>query len=284
MRSTNAFFLTSVPKIDMKKLSGFAAALLGLVAVALPTRAQIIISFQYQTNGASPVANGVPDTAGADSAAGWNTSHALPYVSNGTSETSSGLLTSTGATTSVSETTLSAGGYDGSTGSSFAAGTGDNALFHKFALGNYNGFPDVTLTLTGLTPGDSYDLYTYVGAGNSGRVLDGTVGTTSYYLTAASLSAYTPGTATSAGSAVSGNYFEFQGLTVASSTTPVSFVLSTPASNGNYTALYGFQLVDVGSAGGGGGGSVPEPSTVWLFAFGILGLGLHRYRSRWAKI
>ena len=116
---------------------------------------------------------------------------------------------------------------------------------------------------------------------NTTNPIDISAGGTSLYInTDSSASTYVQSTATSAASATAGNYVEFTGLTAATGSLTFTLAATGGSSSAGDFTMPGFQLIDNGA----GGASLPEPSTVWLFAFGILGLGLHRYRSRWAKI
>jgi type II secretory pathway pseudopilin PulG len=53
---------------------------------------------------------------------------------------------------------------------------------------------------------------------------------------------------------------------------------STNMNQGNVIGLDGFELIDEGAAA-----PVPEPSTVWMFSLGFLGLMVHVYRKRYAQ-
>jgi fibronectin type 3 domain-containing protein len=197
---------------------------------------QQIVGLQYQTNG-SPAIGSL--SAGVVSQSGWNSS-SLPYVVNGTYSVSN-LLTSTGTASGISESTVCYGGYDHPSGSGFSSGTGNYNLFGGFALGSYNGVPNVTVTLTGLNASSTYKLITYVGSSSSTDVISGAInvsGATTYYIKGGVSNVLTQGTATSSGAAAAGNYFQFTNIT---GVTSLTFTLTDTGSN---TAdLFGFQIV-----------------------------------------
>jgi len=241
----------------MKNSLGIFVAAAAMCALASPMQAQTV-SLQYQTNGSPVIGSG---TAGAVPLTNWNVAP-LPYVVSGTT-TLSNLVSSSGTATTISESTYSEGGYDSGTGEGFANGSSNYNLFRGYALGNFGGFTDITLSLSGLVSADTYSLLTYVSDSDTGgTILSGSInvaGSTTYYLQAASsLGAFTRGTATTSGSAAPGDYFEFDGITGVNGLT-----FTLPAAGG-LTELYGFQLIDTTP--------VPEPSTsvAILGGFGIL--------------
>ena len=228
-----------------------------LTLPTLAAQAQLI-SLQYQTNGSPLVSAGTPATAGAISAGHFNVAP-LPYTSPTGSNTLGSLVDSTGATTTISETTTSSGGYDSGTGQGFASGSGSFNLYRGYALGNFNGISTITLTLSNLVPTTTYSLDAYVSDSDTGgTVLSGSTdfpGSPTYYLKAESGSGtYDRGAALTSATALSGNYFEFDGITGVSS---VTFTL--PASGG-LTELNGFQL---------DGTAAPEPSSVIMTLAGV---------------
>ena len=196
------------------------------------------ISLQYQTNG-SPVVN---SSAGYLTETHWNAPN-IPYVGQGT-YTVSNLVDSTGVSTAISESTYCCGGYDHPAGGGFTTGSGDYDLFAGFALGNYGGVGDVTMTLSGLNTAKTYTLIAYVTASDTNNtVLSGSVnisGIPTYYLKASALGTYAPGFATSQGTAVNGNYFEFANITGKSS---VTFTVHNYGNSSILTCLNGFQLI-----------------------------------------
>ena len=199
---------------------------------------QQVISLQYETNG-SPVVSG---SAGVIPESQWNAPN-LGYVVPGT-YTASNLVDSTGAATSISESTACCGAYDHPYGGGFVAGTGDADLFGGFALGNYGGINDVVLTVSGLDPTKTYSLITYVSSSDTtSGVLSGSInvaGFPTYYLKASALGVYTQGLATTSSAAANGNYFEFTNITGVST---VTFTLVNTTGGAGLACLYGFQLV-----------------------------------------
>ena len=210
-----------------------------------------LIGLQYQTNG-GPLIGSL--SAGAMAQSGWNVS-SLPYVVNGTYSVSN-MVTSTGTSSGISESTTSYGGYDSPRGSGFASGTGNYDLFGGFALGSYNGVPNITVTLTGLSASTTYTLLTYVGSSSATDVISGSVnvsGATTYYMKGAVSNTLTQGTATSSASAGAGNYFKFSNIT---GVTSMTFTLTD--TGGGTADLYGLQLA---ASSSGGGGSAPAAPT-----------------------
>ena len=194
-----------------------------------------LIGLQYQTNGSALIGS---LTAGVTAQSSWNVS-SLPYVVNGT-YTASNLVTSTGAASTISESTVCYGGYDHPNGSGFASGTGNYALFGGYALGSYSGVPSVTVTLSGLSASANYTLVTYVGSSSTTDVISGSVnvsGATTYYIKGGVSNTLTQGTATSSAAAAAGNYFKFTNIT---GVTSVTFTLTDTGSG--TAGLYGFQL------------------------------------------
>ena len=251
----------------MKKILSILAAVAALASVVATAQAQTIISVQYQTNGSPLISAGTPATAGVVSVGNWNVAP-LGYVT-GTSTPLPALVDSNNIATGITGTTASLGGYDSGTGMGFVNTTGDYKLFRGYALGNYGGFTNISLTLSGLNTADSYSLITYVSNSDTGgTVLAGSInfaGAPTYYLKAESGNgAYTQGLATTSGAAVNGNYFKWTGITGTS-----SVVFSLPAAGG-LTELYGFQLVET---------AVPEPST-WAMMLGGLGMLVAGQRMR----
>ena len=211
---------------------------------------QQLIGLQYVTNGGPTIGT---LTAGVTAQSGWNTS-SLPYVVNGTYSVSN-LLTSTGTASGVSESTTCYGGYDYPKGSGFTSGTGNYDLFSGFALGSYSGVASDAVTLTGLSASTTYTLIAYVGSSSSTDVISGTTsasGSPTYYIKGGVSNTLTQGTATAAGSAAAGNYFQFSSIT---GVTSLTFTLTD---TGSGTAnLSGWQLV----VASGGGGSAPTAPT-----------------------
>jgi len=238
----------------MKKFLGILAATAVFASLAPTARAQAIVSLQYQTNGSILIGTG---TAGVVPVDNWNVA-TLPYVGPVGTYSLSSLIDSTGAITGFSEDTYSFGGFDSSGGGSGMTGS-DAKLFKGFALGNYGGAGDATLTLSGLDSAKYYRLITYVGQlfGGNATFSGSVAGNQTYFLKAdASLSAYTQGTATTAGGAAFGNYFSFTGITGATS---MQFTLDNIDSSTS-SALFGFQLIET---------TVPEPSTCAMMLGGL---------------
>jgi len=216
----------------------------------------------------------------------------LTYDLNGTySPAAPVLLDSNGNATAVSFLLSNVAGLDHSnvnTSQSGGFGTGGvnawyavNGATPAYLMGgvqySQSTVAPVTLSFSGLTSGDSYDLYAYVGStwwsGSNPAAV--TLGSQSYYLNtdSGSLSNYTQATAASAGSATTADYVEF--TNVLGSTIQGNSL--TVTGTGGAVGLSGFQLVDLGVV------SVPEPSTVWMISLGLLGLMFHVYRQRHAR-
>jgi hypothetical protein len=152
---------------------------------------------------------------------------------------------------------------------------GDNDLYSG-GIYTTTGAAAFSLTLGGLNTSDTYDLFLYVkdpnGAANT--LVSGTSGSQTYYLKTISnslMSSYALATnTTGTGTIPQANYFEFTGLSGSS----ITASLSSSGVN-----VSGFQLEQFS-----GSSSIPEPSTAWLFSLGFLGLGVHLYRTRLAKV
>jgi hypothetical protein len=136
----------------------------------------------------------------------------------------------------------------------------------------------VTLSFANLNDSDYYNLYAYVGSAQYvGSTLAAVnLGSQTYYLMTdtGGLTGYTQSLSTSAGGAPVADYVEF--TNVLGSTIDASLGGESLTETGAYTGLSGFQLQDIGSTPA----AVPEPSTVWMFSLGFLGLMVHVYRRR----
>jgi hypothetical protein len=142
----------------------------------------------------------------------------------------------------------------------------------------------VTLTFETLKDTDYYNLYAYVGSTwwTGSQLVSVNLGNTTYYLTTdnGTLTNYTQGTATSAGSATMADYVEFTNIKGSLIDQDITGdALTVSGANGAAVGLSGFQLQDIGSTPA----AVPEPSTVWMFSLGFLGLMFHVYRRRNAQ-
>ena len=262
----------------MKNRFKLSVALLGLIALAVPSHAQIITSIQFGDSSTTVVGANSAGVSGY-SVSDWNevtTGPASAYTQTFSAPVNFNLATTTAGTGTITGSVYSAGNFDQS-----APGAGGTFTAGDDALAGYGGTSEVTLTLNGLNAGDTYELIGYVTDQGTSLVTatatDGSTTGTEYFGDGTGgMNTYVQGSSTSS-PLVQANYVEYTGLTGATSLT-----LNLQEAGSNFFGLNGVQLVDTTT--GGSSPSVPEPSTVWLFSFGILGLGLHLYRKRWAKI
>lgn len=254
----------------MKKFSIPSAALLAGLLVAGHASAQTdIISAKYGFATAAAnfdfgagVVGSSSVTAGLLPAAYWNLANDNAgdgYV-GATNITSGNLVDENGVASGVVASLACDGTrYNGGgPGMGFAGASGNFSLYDGYALGNWSSDP-LTLTLTGLNTADTYTLITYIDQANlgTGSTISGAVGAQTLYLKSMnSGGAFVAGTATTAGAATSGDYFEFDDIT------GLSTLIFTEA-NSQGCSLAGFQLVET---------TIPEPSTIWSLALGLMGL------------
>jgi hypothetical protein len=215
---------------------------------------------------------------------------AYPNGGNYTSSPTALLLTSTGGSSSVLFDLSGAGTERGNNnqaeiGGSY--GSPDSQLASGGAL-QYGSSGSVALSFANLNPNDYYVLVAYLdfdyysmqdyfpatNSYNYGTAEVSGIGSNNYYVLSGpqnTLTAWTQATATSSASATIANYVEYQnvlGSTLESDSLTIN-------DGGGFA---GFQLEDVGSTP-----AVPEPSTVWMFSLGFLGLMVHVYRRRYAR-
>jgi hypothetical protein len=151
--------------------------------------------------------------------------------------------------------------------------------------GAYNTGGAVSLSLAGLVPTDYYTLYAYAHADYyfyNGLAAEMTLGSQSVYFTSGNT--LTGLTMAMGSSAANANLADYAAFTVLGSTLEnESLTVNGLAADGTTivggVGLAGFQLVDDGSTPP----AVPEPSTVWMFSLGFLGLMVHVYRKRYAR-
>jgi hypothetical protein len=195
----------------------------------------------------------------------------------------SSLVDSTGAASTLF--------FDLSGANSERGGNGDGNNFtnsgNKSLVGGgvYNTGGAVTLTLGGLNPTDYYTLYAYAHADYyfyNGLAAEMSLnGQNVYFTSGNSLTGLTLATGTSAANANLADYASFTllGSTLEGLPLTVNGLNAAGAVVGGM-GLAGFQLVDIGATPP----AVPEPSTVWMFSLGFLGLMVHVYRKRYAQV
>jgi hypothetical protein len=263
----------------MKKVLSITAAAFALLAVTATTQAQIITSLEFGDSSSAKIGSNSAGE-GIYSVSHWNdivTGPATAYTQSFSAPVNYNLGTSTVGTSTITGTIYSAGNYNQSApGAGGTFTTGDFALATGYALAGYGGTTKVTLTLNGLKAGDTYNLIAYdYDAGTSlvtATATDGTTTGTEYFgKNTAALNTYVLGYASSAAysAGTASNYLSYTGLTGSTTLT-----LNLQESGSNFYGLEGVQLIDTTVA------SVPEPSSVWLFSLGLLGLGLHLRRKR----
>jgi hypothetical protein len=143
----------------------------------------------------------------------------------------------------------------------------------------------VSLSFANLNDSDYYNVYAYVGSiwfTYSSEAAKVSLGNQSFYLLTdnGTLNGYTQATAGSAASATTADYVEFQNVLGSALDTNSFDGGEALTVTGKFTGLTGFQLEDIGSTPA----AVPEPSTVWMFSLGFLGLMAHVYRRRCAQV
>lgn len=233
----------------MKKLLSFLVA--AAVMAPFAARAQVIsVQFNASTVTSSETAGVIPESI-------WNYDTTdSTYVAAGGTSNYLNLKDSTGATTTVSENTVSDGHYPSYGGMAFS-NPGDAALFKTdgYLAGYSDPAVPFTLNLTGLNPSLTYNLVLYVEATNlSSELLSASEGSTTYYFDTApaTTSSYLEATATVSAGATVANCVEFTDLT--GSTTQTATILT----HSNDFNVCGFQLQ-----------VVPEPSTYAMLLGGI---------------
>jgi hypothetical protein len=295
----------------MKKLLSLSAAAVVAYAAASNAHAQSLVGVQFAPvyNGGeynelnnTGYAGAGGYTAGAAPQINWNVADGVivtgppygPYnqvpttnddpITNadltdgaGNRLTSGVLINSTGAATALSFSYTfnvevnSPASYSGFNASAGQFQPNGNENFYLVGGGATSSTGSSTLTLAGLNPLDTYNLYAYVGgtfyAGSQTVAI--TNGSTTYDLKTdtGSLTGLTQSTATSAGSAGVADYVEFTGLTG-------SAIQTISLTGGDYTGLSGFQIQDLGAA------ATPEPSAIWLLSLGLLSVGFFVRRNR----
>ena len=225
----------------------FALSTLALFAIAAAAQAAVLIDVQF-LGGFGGGGTGTAQTGGAViGSAGdhWNT-----FQPNGPSYTPGATLlnTASGSSTVGISLTLNGAvsGWNAPHGNSFYPGP------YQYLMNSWIGTDTVTSTvaLTGLTPGQSYDLYLYSGSNTNGRK-------TAFTITGATNSA-----------TVTTSPFNTSGSTFIEGTNYVHFTSLAPDLSGNMTIsftgagtegdLNGFQIQ-----------SVPEPGTWALLVFSL---------------
>jgi hypothetical protein len=259
----------------MKKLLLVASAQLALLATAAAVQAQIITSVQFVGGGGAPLKGAFWNyTAGADSVDNWNPELDTANTQVPQSLTvTSGLITSTGSSSSIGFTLNSSGAYytgaTGMTSPNFptqTSGAGDAWLYDGFAYAGYSDTNPLSLVITGLQPGHAYDLlayytpFTFFGNNQSGTIsLSGQAPI--YAVSDGSASSYELISSTNPASPSTGNYVAFDNLTGVSTET------LTLTNTSTLVGISGFQVVDLGAQS-----TAPEPSTYALLGAGLLGL------------
>jgi hypothetical protein len=214
-----------------------------------------------------------------------------PFV-GGTALGGTALKTSTGGTSDIGFTM----GYNnadntGATASNFPKPDGSNSFPFYQNTGNANAVlagagvssnTGIDVTFAGLSTTDNYSLIAYVSNlyfGGASTEQWSIGGQTLYTKPTNSngLTGWVGATGTSAANANYSNFVEFNNLTTA---TGILDLTGMGVGSGE-PAIMGFQIVDTGA---GTVITVPEPSTVWMFSLGFLGLMAHVYRRRYARV
>ena len=156
---------------------------------------------------------------------------------------------------------------------SYSAGTGDDTLFEGMIEGSSSaGVAGPTLNVTGINYA-MYDVYVYMAEfASSGASVK--IGSEEFFYTATNNFAntgYVQATSTSFHDLSVATYARFSGLTDS------SFQIDAFKVNGNRAALVGFQIVEAAQVTDTA--QVPEPSTLAIFALGIMGLASRRFKK-----
>jgi hypothetical protein len=262
----------------MKKLILVSAAAMAALVFAPQVNAQII-SVQFTSNAAGSI-DTLGQTAGLVPETVWNTDNSVqPYFTPTVTGLSS-LLDSNGNATGISESKTGVAYYGpNSANTGFLVNSaGNNNLYTNGIFVDYASSTPM-LTLNGLTPTDVYTLDVYVRStqpftsGGTFEAAQSDSLQTFYFTTLANSAAFIPAVGLTAGTAAPANVIQFTGLTGSSS-------LIADIDDGSFggITLDGFQLVDDTNLP-----ATPEPSTVWMFSLGFLGLMVHVYRKRCAR-
>jgi len=266
----------------MKKLfSILIVSAIGLFALATSSQAQTVTSFQFTNVSGGQSWIGTPltpaEAAGVDRVANWNLVD-MPYYSGSTSSTNGFVGTAINSTGSASSIGASITSYGSSSQSTTVMVSDSNNKALLSGGGMTSGTNPVTMTLSGLHDGSTYNFYVYLTGGAysiMGASLALTGGTTWYFTTGEASSS---GTLTSlADDAIfadtwgdhptpfMSNYVEFTGYT-AESTTAVFTLTNLGYINplGNTTGVVGISGVQVV-----GNASVPEPSAFMMLMGGV---------------
>ena len=254
--------------------AGIALAALGLAFVH-PAQAQTSIQFQNGSNGTALTS---AQLAGVIAAANYN-------VLGSNAGTSIALHDSANAATTFTATYSAAGTYFSHAGDSSTAGSGtaNNTLMSAYLDSNSTVGP--TVTIGGLDPTKSYNVYAYFNtdhtssgqSGVSGRISSYTIGSTTFFaqlqpgLTFNS-TGFTAATATSQASAIIANYALFSNVTGSSftlSSTPLSSTDGFPRA-----PIDGLQIITNNVS------AAPEPSQLAGVAFTVLGLAALTLKAR----
>ncbi len=309
----------------MKKILLLSAAAMAALFIPSLSHAQEL-AVQYATQ--DPLSPG--EAAGVDGFQGWTTVTAnggafYPFGNqNLTGPVTTSISGLTGMTTGPVSASVSYDGfyqhnYGGPTipsdpGSStlLLDGVGTSGAATTPPASNAGAYgPDaVTLTLSGLSAGEEYDLVAYIGGQQYNPTeasLSLTGLSTQYFMSARQGNfwpsmpnalldgASTTNFVTGSGQNLNGlsgyqsNYVTFENLTGVSTATLTLTVLGAFGSNDSFVTaanggnaivgLNGFELFDEGP----NLTPVPEPSTVWMFSLGFLGLMAHVYRKRYSR-
>jgi hypothetical protein len=218
-------------------LAFFAVAAL----VSSPAPASLINVDFGSTTGPSPTYSGT--AVAPDSGTVWNGLNPAANVTAFATYTSGALVDSNGNATTVTTTVNNSWDYYGASDSVIAPDLMHDYLFTTTPPGNF------TFSIDGLINGGLYNLYLYSDTG--AQATDFSVGgVVQQVVNSHAQSAWTPGA----------NYTEYQGLVATGGTISVS-VSGRSTLPITYGVLNGFQLQQV-----------PEPSTIALFATGLIGL------------
>jgi hypothetical protein len=297
----------------MKKPSILIATLALLPIVAIHSQAQIITSLQFTNSSGTTLASST--VAGVDAVDYWNTATitGTPGSNAGTAVTnssSSGLVTSTDAASSIGYSVTSYGNKNATetfTGSN-AAGNGvlmsNGAATRGVGSSGASAPNPVTLTLTGLKATDTYSFYVYVGTqgGLLGEYsLSLSSGGPTYYslssyggFDASNLSTFQSGSSTTNFEPVAdspsltlsyqSNYLLFTGITGVTSDKitltelgeyngSATFSAAGAGGNGPTVDISGVQIVDTVAV-------APEPSEALLMSIGLFAIVMLGRRKR----
>ncbi len=236
-----------------------AAAIAAVAGVSsLATAAVVNVQFDQPQSGVSQVYTGT--AAGPNTGTFWNQIN-TSNTNNGGTVSGSSLLESDGSTVTTIGFTLTGGDLFGSAPSfTFNNNGTNNNLLENAVVGGPFSTGDKTaesLTISGLTPGATYDVYFY-GAINNGDAGTLTFGSTTVATDGNVVNAATPFDAADQGH----EWNVIDGLVANGSGALVGNVGTT--SSAAYAPVNGFQIVSV----------VPEPNSAGLLAAGAVGVGL----------